>query len=127
MGEFGGGVLTSALWRVCEARPWGRHEGHPAINECATRFGRTQGSLSDGPGRAGVVEAHGDQAAQVERSGAVVQPMVILGHAAIAEFAVAAHDPGDAAFDHGSVLSVSRLKFRCFGVSAGCEWRRVVL
>ncbi|MDT5323310.1 MAG: hypothetical protein QOF25_462, partial [Mycobacterium sp.] len=26
----------SALWRVVEVRPWGRHEGHPAVIEGGT-------------------------------------------------------------------------------------------
>ena len=27
---------SSALWRVVEVRPWGRHEGHPAVIEGGT-------------------------------------------------------------------------------------------
>src|SRR4029077_16045015 len=86
-----------------------------------------RGLLGDSPIRAGVVQAPGDQSAEIDRGDAVVQPPVVFGGPAVAQFAVAAHDPGDAAFDHWPVLSVNRLKFRCFGLSAGSEQHRVVL
>src|ERR1700741_2893175 len=35
-----------------------------------------------------------------------MQPVVILGDAAVAQPAVAAGEPGDGAFDHGSVLAI---------------------
>lgn len=55
----------------------------------------------------GVVgEAEGDESAQVEAGDGVVEPVVVLGDAAVAEFACAAGEPGDDAFDHGPVLAV---------------------
>jgi hypothetical protein len=37
--NFGAGCL-SALWRVCEVRPVGRHEGHPATLDRACIGGK---------------------------------------------------------------------------------------
>src|SRR5258705_5450802 len=56
-----------------------------------------------------------------------MQPPVVLGGPAVTQFAVATRDPSDAAFDHRPVLSVNRLEFRCFGLSAGSEQHRIML
>jgi hypothetical protein len=37
-----------------------------------------------GPGHSGVFETQGDQSAQVERGGAAMQPMLVVGHATVA-------------------------------------------
>ncbi|MCW2551115.1 MAG: hypothetical protein JWR78_896 [Mycobacterium sp.] len=67
----------SALWRVCSVRPGGRQfEGHPAVLSVASLLcdGKTSRSLvlGDGPGGAGVGQAHRDEAAQVKCGGAVM-------------------------------------------------------
>ena len=62
--------------------------------------------LGDNPIRAGVVEAQSDHSTEIQRGGAVMQPMVVFDDAAVAQPAVAAGQPGDGAFDHGSVLAV---------------------
>jgi hypothetical protein len=46
--------------------------------------------LGDNPIRAGVVKAQGDQSAQVERAGPMMELMVVFGDAAVAHPAVAA-------------------------------------
>ena len=56
---------------------------------------------------------------RLSRGGAVVQPVVVLGDAAVAQFAVAARQPGDGAFDHGPVLTVFGLPIPGLGVSPG--------
>src|ERR1700730_773518 len=71
------------------------------------------------PGAAVVDESEPDEPAQVECGGAVVQPVVVFGHAAIANLAVATGQPGDGAFDHRpmSPIFVAPLWVSC--LSAG--------
>jgi hypothetical protein len=76
-----------AVGRRCTQAPWGVF-------------------LGDGPGIAGAVEAQDYQAAQIQCCGAVVQPVVVLGDAAVADFTVAASEPGDRTFDHRPVLTI---------------------
>ena len=83
--------------------------------------------LGDGPGGAGVGQPQDDKSSEVDRGHSVMQPPVVLGGSAVAQFAVAAHDPGDAAFDHRPVLAVSTLEFQCFGVPACSEQHRVMV
>ena len=64
------------------------------------------GVLGDGPSGAVVAESQGDQAAQVQRCGAVVQPVIVAADTTVADLAVAAAEPGDGAFDHRSILTV---------------------
>ena len=59
-----------------------------------------------GPTGRGRGAGPGQQSAQVERGDAGVEPGVVLDHAAVGDAAVAAGQPGDGAFDHGSVASV---------------------
>src|ERR1019366_3016146 len=85
-------------------------------------FGVTVGSaqgLSHRPCGAVVVQAEHGEAAQVEGGGAVVEPVVVFGDAAVADFPVSADQPGDGAFDHGPVLAVDVAELRCFGLAAG--------
>ena len=53
-----------------------------------------------------MAEPQGDQSAQIDRRGTVVQPVAIFDDAAVTHLAVAAGQPGDAAFDHRSVLTI---------------------
>ena len=57
----------------------------------------------------------------------MVQPLVVFGDAAVAESAVAAGQPGDAAFDHRSMLSVNMFELWCFGLSTRGKEHGVVL
>jgi hypothetical protein len=64
-----------------------------------------------------VGESEVDEAAEVEGGGAVVEPGVVLGDAAVGDAAVAPGDePGDGAFDRGSPAAVLRLPV---GVAGG--------
>ena len=80
----------------------------------------------DCPVRAGVFEAQGDQSAQVQRRGAVMEPLIVVGDAAVADFAVAAGQPGDGAFHHGSVLAVLGLPVRIARDRPRCALERFV-
>jgi hypothetical protein len=96
--------------------------GRPAVSSFAVGPAvRQLGGSGDDPVGAGVIEAQSDQPAQIERGDAVVQPRVVLGGSAVAQFAVATHDPSDAPLDHRPVLSVNRLEFRCFGLPTGSK------
>ena len=53
-----------------------------------------------------MVQAQGDQSAQVQRGRAVMQPVIVLDHAAVSEATVAAGQPGDGTFNHRTVLAV---------------------
>ncbi len=56
-----------------------------------------------------------------------MEPLVVLGDAAVANFAVAAlHEPGDATFDHRALLPVGLLERVSVGVAAGGPQERVV-
>ena len=68
--------------------------------------------LGDGPCGAAVGQAHGDESAQVQGGDSVVQPVIVFGHSAVADFAVVAREPGDGAFDHGAMLAVFGLPVR---------------
>src|ERR1700730_1721791 len=78
------------------------------------------------PGAAVVDESEPDEPAQVECGGAVVQPVVVFGHAAIANLAVATGQPGDGAFDHRpmSPIFVAPLWVSC--LTAGFPLQRMV-
>ena len=82
--------------------------------------------LGDNPIRAGVGEAQPDEPAQVERGGSVMQPVIVLGDAAVAQFAVAAGQPGDGAFDHRPVLAVFGQPIRVTGGLSGGALPRVM-
>ena len=69
----------------------------------AVRHGPSGGG-GDGPGPVDVVESEGGQPLEVDRSDAVVQPVIVLEGSAVAQFSVAAHDPGDAAFNNPATL-----------------------
>ena len=84
-------------------------------------------SLGDGPGGACVVQSQGDEAAKIDRRDAVMKPGIVLGRSAVAQSSVAAHDPGDAAFDHRPVLAVDHAKFGGLGLLAGSQERRIVV
>src|SRR5439155_20026523 len=98
-------------WSGRELGPWSVGEaawvGRSGVRLwCGGGVGPVAVALAQRPGGAGVLEAKGDEAAQVEGGGAVVQPGVVLGGSGVAESAVVADEPGDGAFDHGAVSSV---------------------
>ena len=69
----------------------------------------------EGPGGAGVVEPHRDETTQVECGGAVVQPVIVLGYAAVSDFAVAAGQPCDGPLNHRAMFSIFVLPLRISG------------
>jgi hypothetical protein len=73
-----------------------------------------------------VAEAHGDQSAQIDRRGAVMQPVIVLGDAAVADFAVSSRQPRDAAFDHWSMLTVFVVPVQVSSFGADCSLQSVV-
>ena len=75
----------------------------------------------------GAGQAEGEQAAEVDGGGPQVQPAVVLVGAAVGHSAVAAGQPGDAAFGHGSVLPVDGLKAWVGGAGAVGAGQGVVL
>ena len=79
------------------------------------------------PGPSVVGEAEGEQAAQVEGGGAVVQPGVVLRDSAVGDAPVAAGEPGDGSFDHGSVGPVGGLERLLGGAGPVLALQRVVL
>jgi hypothetical protein len=81
----------------------------------------------DDPDTVDVVQTEGDEPARVYRGYALMKPPVVFDGAAIAQFAVAADDPGDAALYRRPTLSVNGLEFGCFGLAAGSEQHCVVL
>jgi hypothetical protein len=93
-----------------EARLCSRHGGRPAaVKRCSRRWliqAVRWVLLGDNPIRVGAVKTQGDQPAQVEPSGPVVKPVIILGDPAVAQPAVATSKPGDGAFNHGPVLAI---------------------
>src|SRR5664279_2438501 len=60
----------------------------------------------DLPSAGGAGQTGGAQLSQVDPAGAEFEPGIVLGDAAVAEFAGAAGEPGDAPFHHGSVFLV---------------------
>src|SRR6476659_8010361 len=82
--------------------------------------------LGDNPIRAGVGQTEVDQPAQVERGSSVMQRVIILGGAAVAQPAVAAGQPGDGAFDHGPMLAVFGQPVRVSGCLPGGAHLRVM-
>ena len=54
----------------------------------------------------GVGQAHREQAAQIQRGAAVMEPVIVLRDAAVADFAVASGEPRDRTFHHGPVSTV---------------------
>ena len=68
------------------------------------------GGLGESPAVVAEPESEVEQSAQVDRGGAVVEPVVVLGHASVGHFPVAADQPGDGAFDHRPVLPVGGLE-----------------
>src|SRR5690606_6404955 len=60
----------------------------------------------DGPAVGPVCEPEGDEPPEVDGGDAVGEPELVAVDAAVAEPPAAAHEPGDAALDHGPVLSV---------------------
>jgi hypothetical protein len=67
-----------------------------------------------------LAQAEVQQSAQVEAGEAVVEPQVVLGDAAVVDFAVAAsHEPGQGPFDHRPVLPVGLLECVGLGVASG--------
>jgi hypothetical protein len=73
-------------------------------------------------GGVGVIQAHRDESAQVQCGGSVLQPVIGLGHSAVADFAVVAGEPGDGAFHHGVMLAVFGLPVPALGRCV-CEVR----
>src|ERR1700730_6797608 len=78
------------------------------------------------PGGAVEDQAEVGQSAQVERGGSVVKPVVVFGHAAIAHFAVATHQPGDGLLDHRPVSPIFVLPLGVPGISASGALQRVM-
>src|SRR5690242_892251 len=85
------------------------------------------GGSGDGPGAVLADEPQVEQSAQVEGSHAVLQPVVVVGHAAVADPSVAVGEPGDAAFDHRAVSPVGLLELDGLGLSSGCAKQVVTL
>jgi hypothetical protein len=50
----------------------------------------------------------------------VMQPVIIVGDAAVAKSAIAPGQPGDRAFDHGTVLAVFSQPVGVAGGLTGC-------
>ena len=87
----------------------------------------TQASgLGDGPVRSGVVEAQSGKSAQVQRGGAVMQPVIIFGDAPVADFPVVASQPSDGAFDHWPMLTILVEPVRVSRLLTGSTLQRVV-
>ena len=120
---FGAGCLERCVARVFSQTLGSTREGHPAVLSVALGVSGRKGcwvvALGDSPGGAGVGQAHRDEAAQVQSGSSVVQPVIVFGGAAVAEFAVVAGQPCDRTFDHGPVLSVFGLPGRLTRQSAG--------
>ena len=95
------------------------------VFECATgrrfRKCRLEGvaAIRQAPTGRGAGQPHREQPPQAQRRDAVVQPMVVLGDAAVAHPPVLAGEPGDGPFDHGSVLAVNLLEINGFRLPAG--------
>lgn len=74
-----------------------------------------------------LLESEVEQPAQVEGGGAVVEPSVVLGDAAVAQLAAASgHEPRAGPFDHRSVLAVVVLPLPVLGALAVLTLQRVV-
>lgn len=102
---FGAGCLKALCGACVKPDPWvGTRVTPPDSADTVMMDG--QCPLRRWPTGAGVGQARRDQAAQVERGGPVMQPVVVLDDAAVADFAVAAGQPGDRAFHHRTVLTV---------------------
>ena len=79
------------------------------------------------PGPAAADQAEGEQAAQVQRRDAVVQPQIVAPGPDEPQPPVAAGDqPGDRAFDHGPVLAVDGLELGISGAGSVRALQRVV-
>ena len=64
-------------------------------------------------------EAEVDEPLQVDGGDAVAEPEPVAVGAVVAESAVGADEPGDAAFDHGPVLAVGDVELVGLGEGAG--------
>ena len=78
------------------------------------------------PGGPVVGQPERDEPAQIEGGGAVVQPVVVLGHAAIANLAVAADQPGDGAFHNRPMLPIFVLPGRVSRIMASNSLQRIM-
>src|SRR6478609_7753327 len=58
------------------------------------------------PGGSGVGQAHREQAAQIQRGAAVMEPVIVLRDTAVADFAVASGQPRDRTFHHRPMSTV---------------------
>src|SRR4051795_10335521 len=68
---------------------------------------RAPGPLSGGELPAvGVAEAEGEEPSEVDGGGTVGQPQPVAGETAVGDASAGAHEPGEAAFDHGPPASV---------------------
>ena len=72
--------------------------------------GAVAGLSGQFPGPVVAGQPEREEAAEVERGGAVVQPGVVLVHAAVGHAPVAAGKPRDGAFDHRPMLAVHGLE-----------------
>ena len=93
----------------------GRQRGRPArlgsvVAAVGWGFSSPGGLSGDRPAGRSVGEAEGEESAQVDCRDPVVEPVVVPGHASVAESPVASGQPGDGAFDHGPVLPVGVLE-----------------
>jgi len=74
--------------------------------------GAASGRAGDHPGAVGVVETERDQTVEIDRGDPVSEPPVVFGSSAVAQFTVAAHQPGDVtlsrapASDPATLLSI---------------------
>ena len=91
-------------WSVC---------GWPSVmlgllitGECCSGACPAGSGGGQGPGVVGGAQPQGDQAAQVDRGGAVVQPVVVRGDSSVRHAAATAGQPSDRAFHHGPMLSI---------------------
>ena len=86
----------------------------PVVSTLRPVRGACQGpwppSSGQRPGPVLVGQPEREKAAQVERGGAVMQPGVVLDHAAVGHAPVAAGKPRDGAFDHRPMLAVHGLE-----------------
>jgi hypothetical protein len=74
-----------------------------------------------------VVEAHVDEALEIDGRGAVSEPDAVPGEAAVGDASAGSDEPGEAAFDHRSELSVVVGEFAVTPRSAGLEELSVVV
>ena len=72
----------------------------------------------DDPVTVAAGQSEDEESSEVEPGDAVMQPVIVLGHASVADPPVASGEPGDAAFDHWPVTAVNRLKVWCLSLPA---------